>query len=309
MDKFIEKLNDIANCPNALYSAFAIDNKRKTGMKIALSAEQIRNFLYDAIGYLCKNEFTKKQLGEYPSATPKEYIETIKSNDIRISEHLTALLNIPFNVETNVTNLLKYDTYMLRMEYNQSQYLFFTNKKPFIGYKKNNFIFAKLGLKKDYDVVADDVIRLIKHFDCIIVENICYMVTSNGRKLLGLQKMEIEQSLYNQQLLLEKGIISPNGRYVVEKYMCQSGKQKCLFEIDNGIMEELSNINETNVEEITQKYQLKIISGGSGKFYVSVADNKEVEKLVNTLTNKRGKNFNGDIVSAKSPFTLEHQQA
>ena len=307
MDNFIKKLQNIVQCSNALYSAFAIDNKRKTGMKIALSAEQIRNFLCDAIGYLCKNEFTKKQLGEYPSATPKEYIETIKSDDIKISEHLTALLNIPFNVETNVTNLLKYDTYMLRVEYNQCQYLFFTNKKPFIGYKKNNFIFAKLGIKDDYDVVSDDVIRLVKHFDCIIVENICYMVTSNGRKLLGLQKIEIEQSLSNQQLLFEKEIISPNEKDVVEKYMRQSGKQKCLFEINHGIMEELSNITESNVEEITQKYQLKIISDGSGSFYVSVADNNEVEKLVNTLTNKRGKNFDGDIVSVKSPFILEHQ--
>lgn len=307
MDKFIEKLNDIANCPDVLYSLFAIDNRRKTGIKIALPESYIRSFINDAITYVCEKKFLKMQLGEYPIATPKDYVETIKNNDARISETLNALVEIPSNPETNVTNLSKYKTYMVIVDIYTSKVYFLTHKTPFIAYKKDNSLFAKMGLTNDYEVIADDVIRLIKHFDCIVVDDTCYMVTREGKDLLGLQKLEIQKNLENLKLLSGKGIVSLKDIGTIEKYMKKSGKQRCLSEVNLTLMEKLSHIDATNKDLISQKYQLDIYLDDSGKFYVSVSDENEIEKLVSTLTNRRGRNFDDEIVSSKSPLTPENQ--
>ena len=307
MDNFIKKLKNIVECSNALYSLFAIDNKRKVGIKIALTEPDIRSFINDAITYLCEKKFLKMQLGEYPIATPKDYVETIKNNDARISETLNALVEIPMNVEINVTNLSQYNTYMAIVDDHDSKFYFLTRKTPFIAYGKKNSLFAKIGLTKEYEVIANDTVRLVKHFDCIVVGDTCYMVTKDGRDLLGLQKLEVKKSKDKLNLLSEKCIVSSKDIEIIEKYMKKSGKQQCLAEVNLTLMEELSNIAHTNKDLISQKYQLNVYGDDSGKLYISASNENEIEKLISTLTNRRGKNFDGDVVSSKSPFIREHQ--
>lgn len=305
MDNFIEKLKSITQCSNALYSLFAIDSRRKTGIKIALSESHIQSFINDAITYLCDNKFLKMQLGEYPTATPKDYVETIKNNDARISETLNALVEIPMNVETNVTNLSQYNNYMVIVDDHDSKFYFLTRKTPFIAYKNKTFLFAIFN--GGYDVVQDDAVRLVKHFDCIVVGDTCYMVTKEGKDLLGLQKLEFKKSKDNLNLLSAKGIVSSKDIGIIEKYMKKSGKQRCLAEVNLALIEELSHIDAANKDLISQKYQLNIYLGDSGKFHISSSNENEIEKLVSTLTNRRGKNFDDEIVSSKSPLTLENQ--
>lgn len=306
MDKFIEKLQNITRCSNALYSLFAIDSRRKTGIKIALSESHIQSFINDAITYLCDKKFLKMQLGEYPIATPKDYVETIKNDDARISETLNALVEIPMNVETNVTNFSKYNTYMVIVDNHDSKFYFLTHKNPFIAYKSKNAIFAKI-FNDGYEVIKDDAVRLIKHFDCIVVDNTCYMVTRDGKDLLGLQKLEIQKSLENLKLLSEKGIVSLEDMVLIDRYMKKSGKKQCLAEVNPMLIDELSNINATNKDAISQKYQLDLYSDSKGKYYVSVSNENKFEKLVGTLTNKRGKDFDGNFVISKSQLILENQ--
>lgn len=306
MDNFIKKLQDIVQCSNALYSLFAIDSRRKIGIKIALTERHIHSFINDAITYLCEKKFLKMQLGEYPIATPKDYVETIKSNDARISENLNALLEIPMNVETSVTNLSQYNTYMVIVDNHDSKFYFLTHKTPFIAYKNRNAIFAKI-FNDDYEVIKDDAVRLIKHFDCIVVDNTCYMVTRDGKDLLGLQKLEIQKSLENLKLLSEKGIVSLKDIDVIDRYMKKSGKKQCLAEVNPMLIDELSNINATNKDAISQKYQLDLYSDSTGKYYISVSNENKFEKLVGTLTNKRGKDFDGNFVISKSQLILENQ--
>ena len=97
-------------------------------MKVGLSSEQIRNFLTDCLQYLCDEKLPKMQLGAYPVATPKEFIETIRSTDGRISSTLERLLSIPISAETNATALSKYNAYMLIVDRASGSKVYFFTK-------------------------------------------------------------------------------------------------------------------------------------------------------------------------------------
>ena len=109
MEGFIEQLKSLITTNKGSYSCFAINTKRKIGMKIGLSSQQIYEFLIDCLNYLCSEEFSKMQLGDYPIATPKDFVEKLESTDSRISSTLNSLLGIPVNAETNVVDLSKYN--------------------------------------------------------------------------------------------------------------------------------------------------------------------------------------------------------
>ena len=54
-------------------------------------------------------------------------------------------------------------------------------------------------------------------------------------------------------------------------------------------------------------YQLDLYSDSTGKYYISVSNENKFEKLVSTLTNKRGKDFDGNFVISKSQLIPENQ--
>ena len=302
MEGFIEQLKSLITTNKGSYSCFAINTKRKIGMKIGLSSQQIYEFLIDCLNYLCNEEFSKMQLGDYPIATPKDFIEKLASTDSRISSALNFLLGIPVNAETNVVNLSKYNAYMLVVDTNESKYYFFTKKTPFMSYKKKNFLYAMFS-QNNYNVLDDNVVRLIKHFDCIVMGNICYMIGRNGRNLLGLNNVAIDNSLKNKKRLIQEGIVSKTNTNLIDSYMKRPGKAQCLSEVNESLMHLFSNINRDNKEFISKKYRLKIIQDTDDKFHIATSNEEEIEDLIATLTNKRGKNFEDETVETKSPFT------
>lgn len=301
MEEFIKQLKSLIATSNGSYSCFAIDTKRKVGMKVGLSSHQIYEFLTDSLNYLCDKKFSKMQLGDYPIATPKDFIEKIKSTNSRIATVLNSFLCIPVNAETNVTNLSKYNAYMVVVTTAESKYYFFTKRTPFIAYKKNNFIYA-LFSQSDYRVLDDNVVRLIKHFDCIVMENTCYMIGMNGRNLLGLNDIARDTSLKNKKRLVQEGIISQTSENLIDSYMKRPGKAQCLSEVDESLMQIFGHITLDNKEFISTKYRLGIIQDANGKLHISTSNEEEIEDLVATLTNKRGKNFEDETVETKSPF-------
>ena len=300
MEGFIKQLQSIITTNKGLYSCFAINTKRKIGMKIGLSSKQIYEFLIDCLNYLCDKEFSKMQLGDYPIATPKDFVEKLESTDSRISSTLNSLLGIPVNAETNVVDLSKYNAYMLVVTTNESKYYFFTKKTPFMSYKKKNFLYVFS--QNNYDVLDDNVVRLIKHFDCIVMGNICYMIGRNGRNLLGLNDVAIDNSLKNKKRLIQEGIVSKTSENLIDSYMKRPGKAHCLSEVNESLMQVFSNITLDNKESISTKYRLKVIQDTDGKFHIVTSNEEEIENLIATLTNKRGKNFEDETVETKSPF-------
>lgn len=135
MEQFISQLVTIVeHNQDVSYSCFAFDSKRKVGIKVGLTSDQIKDFMTDCLEYLCKKIFSKMQLGKYPIATPKEFVETIECNDVLISAELSGLFKIPINAETNLTNLAKYNAYMFIVEGEHYKHYFFTKKKSKISY-------------------------------------------------------------------------------------------------------------------------------------------------------------------------------
>ena len=300
MEQLIRKLRSLTSDDQATYSCFAISTKRKVGMKIKLSTQCVRKFLKDCLNYLCDKKFSKMQLGEYPIATPKDFIETIEIKSTLIATELHGLLNIPFHVETNATNLSNYNAYMFTIETSEYRYYLFTKRNPFIAYKKKNFLFAMLNNNK-YETIPDNTIRLVKHFDCIVLGDLCYMISMSGRNLLGIGNMTIENSLKNRQRLLETNIVRERDFELLVAYMRKPGKKQCLSEVNEDLMQTLSSVTPTIRINISQKYRLKIIEE-NGKCYVDISDEKKIEDLITTLTNKRGKNFEDETITTKSTF-------
>lgn len=301
MEEFIKQLKSLITTSKGSCSCFAVNTKRKIGMKIGLSSQQIYEFLIDCLNYLCNKKFSKMQLGDYPIATPKDFVEKIESTDSRISSVLNSLLNIPVNAETNVTDLSKYNAYMVVVTTSESKHYFFTKRTPFIAYKKNNFIYAMFS-QSDYSVLDDNVVRLIKHFDCIVMENNCYMIGMNGRNLLGLNDIAKDNSLKNKKRLIKEGIVSRTSANLIDSYMKRPGKAQCLSEVNESLMHVFSHITLDNKESISTKYRLKVIQDTDGKFHIVTSNEEEIEDLIATLTNKRGKNFEDETVETKSPF-------
>lgn len=302
MEKFTQRLKKIIENKNTQCSCFAINIDLKVGIKVALSSEQVHDFVVNCLNYLCDKKFSKMQLGPYPQATPKDFIETISITDERISSVLRTFLSIPVHAETNTTAMNKYNAYMIIVEIEKSKYYFFTKRNLFVAYKKKNFFYA-IFAKNSYDVVTDNLIRLVQHFDCIVLGDTCYMVTIDGRSLLGLNNVARDNSLRNKERLVRNGIIAAKDLRLLDAYMSKAGQAQCLSEINEEIMYDLSHINIEHIAEISTKYRLKILTDDNGKSYVDISSKEHLKDLISTLTNKRGKNFNDETVETTAPFT------
>lgn len=303
MDNLIENINSLLSNEDILYSCFAIDIKNEVGIKVWLSHKQLKEFFSDTMKYLCDKKFSKMQLDEYPIASPKDYIETINIHDSKISETVNFLSNIPVNAETNVTNLLRYNAYMIVADSGEKKHYFFNYRNPFIAYRKKNFIFRRFS-DESYEMFNEDVVRLVKHFDCMILNDVCCIVTMNGRQLLGLNSAMVDISQHNKERLFQEGIVSEKDFRVIDDYMNKKNKKQCLADLNEDIMQEFSRITAKNKDEISQKYRLNVVPdvNNSEKFYIDVSKKEFIDRLVATLTNRRGKNFDDEVVETKSPF-------
>ena len=301
VEQFISMLMSLAE-NEYRYSCFAIDTKRKIGMKLKLSSQKIREFISDCLKYLCDTKFSKMQLGKYPTATPKDFVETIECNNEKISSTLSSFFSIPLNAETNATNLQNYNAYMLIVETEKGNHYFFTKKSPFVAYKKKNFFFAMFS-EDEYDVVPSNMVRLIKHFDCLILNNICYITSLAGKNLLGLTNVAVENSFRNKERLLHEGIISSQHINLIHSYMKKPGKNHCLAEINESLIPIFSHITQDNNDSVKKKYRINTYQDPDGKLYIDVSDEKKLEDFIATLTNKRGKNFDDETVMTRSSFT------
>ena len=203
MDNFISNLKKTIQKAQR-FSCFAIDLNKKVGMKIQLSQIQLKDYMEKTVHYLCKEKYSKMQIGEFPSASPKEFIEIIKCDDELIKENVNSILMIPSNVETNELNIDKYNAYMIILDTGDKKYNFITKIKPFFNYKKKFLYFLS---NEDYKIIQDKLIKLIMNFDCIISNNKCYIINTNGKKILGLEDATIKESIENSQKLLDKHII------------------------------------------------------------------------------------------------------
>lgn len=296
MNTLINSLRNYVSNKQATFTCYTIDNNKTpfVGSKIELSHEQLKNFMTKTISYLCDKVYSTMNLGEYPAASPKEYIETLSCSDEKISTYIKGIENIISNPETNVTDFSKYNAYMIVIQIDKEPIIFITKKKIMHKYKKA-FCFSS----KDYTEVNNELIRLIMHFDCFIIDNTCYIITKQGRTMFHLEETLAQKSKAIKEHMISMDIFK---REKIEQYMKKPGHATCLANIDRKLLDVFKNITAENKDLISQKYRLPIIEIDD-VLKVDTSDGEKMNNFIDTLTNKRGKNFDDEIVYSASSFS------
>lgn len=305
MDNFRNVLTSITNNSTMVYTIYALNTKPDTfvGLKVALSQKQLKDFMSKSIAYLNEKMYSKMQIGDYPVADPKSFIESAPSNNNDIEKYYRQIVNIPKSPETNNTNLRNYDSYMIVTQIPDGEKtIFITKQNIFKTYGKKNFLYA-LTSKSKYTVIDDALIKLVMHFDVIIHNKNCYFVEIRGKSIFKLPEASTIRSEDFKNELFKDNIINKSGQEIINEYMKKSGKADCLANSDETIIDEFRHITKSNKASLENKYHLPIIYSDK-KYHIDLSSPEKVEAFIDTITHKRGLDFNNNIVISKSPFVI-----
>ena len=301
MDKLIVNLRNIV-ATASVFDCYAINTKKHpvVGTKIDLSNEQLSEFMKDATDYLCSKRYNKKQLGSYPVASPKDYIEILPCADEQIKSFIDSIEKIPFTPELNATDLKYYNAYFILLYCGDRKHFFITKKNLFTSYKAKYIYIPK---KEAFQRLSDKLVHLVRHFDAFTIDDNCYIVTDDGKFLLGLERDLVKKSNATKDELFERNILPEDDQDIVEAYMKKSGKAKCFAGTDENILQELGSIAPENKDVIANKYRLPIKKAPDGNFYIDVSDEEKLKNFIDTVTCRRCLDFNNHVVGCAAPFT------
>lgn len=301
MDKLTARLKHIVTSASNL-ACYAINTKKRpiVGMKIDLSTEQLSEFMEDTISYLCSKIYDKKQLGDYPVASPKDYIEILSRTDEQIKSFIDSIENIPLTTELNATKIKYYNAYFILLYCGEHRYFFITKKNLFASFKTKFMYFLR---KETLQRVPNKLVHLVKHFDAFIADDNCYIVTEDGKALLGLERDLIKKSTETKEELFERSILLEADRDTIEAYMKKSGKAKCFAGTDEDILRDLESIVPQNKDAISSKYRLPVIKDSAGNFHIDISDEKKLKDFIDTITRRRCLDFNNHVVGCTAPFS------
>ncbi len=301
MDKLIVNLRNIV-ATASVFDCYAINTKKHpvVGTKIDLSNEQLSEFMKDATDYLCSKRYNKKQLGSYPVASPKDYIEILPCADEQIKSFIDSIEKIPFTPELNATDLKYYNAYFILLYCGNRKHFFITKKNLFTSYKAKYIYIPK---KEAFQRLSDKLVHLVRHFDAFTIDDNCYIVTDDGKFLLGLERDLVKKSNATKDELFERNILPEDDQDIVEAYMKKSGKAKCFAGTDENILRELESIAPENKDVIANKYRLPIRKAPDGNFYIDVRDEEKLKNFIDTVTCRRCLDFNNHVVGCAAPFT------
>jgi len=295
----IELLNKIANTI-ANYKCYALNQQGNNiiGYQVSLSDTQLMLFMKTTLQYLAKYKYSKMKLGTYPEDTPKEYIETFK--DISTNEFLESIRSLPYHLEPNATDFKQYKSYVITTTLDGKDIMFFTRKKLLKNYTKRNFIFSKI--KGEYNEVTDALIHLTMHFDCIFIDDTFYIITIDGRELIGLTDSNKKRSLDILSKINSSSMIADDQKSILFDFV-KGNRIACLANADEKLIEIFQHITKDNKAAIEKKYGLQISKGSNDTYYIDISTKDNRCALISTLTHKRAKDFDDKIVYSSTPFT------
>lgn len=157
--------------------------------------------------------------------------------------------------------------------------------------------------KETLQRVPDKLVHLVKHFDAFIADDNCYIVTEDGKALLGLERDLIKKSTETKEELFERSILLEADRDTIEAYMKKSGKAKCFAGTDEDILRDLESIVPQNKDAISSKYRLPVIKDSDGNFHIDISDDKKLKDFIDTITRRRCLDFNNHVVGCTAPFS------
>ena len=278
-----------------------IKNNQKgfIGTSVELPNNHLKSFVNKTINFIC-DEYKKMSIDEYPVATPKDYIEKISCNNPIICKAVKSLRHAINDEETNNNNPADYKSaYVITIDIDDTTIIFITKKKLINTYK-NKHLYARLNGEK-YEHLTNDLIQLVMHFDCIIMNDTCYITTLQGRKFFHLEDISKKQSIETITDLLSMHIIADTDKEIITEYISKPKNYSLLANPDAKIIKELSNVNKNNRKKLEKKYKLSFVEN-NGIWSADLSSPEKIRDFADTITHKRALNFDLEVVSLRSPY-------
>lgn len=160
----------------------------------------------------------------------------------------------------------------------------------------------KSNTNDSYTEITDDIIRLVRHFDAFILDDTCYIVTKEGRAMLGLEKSRKEKCHEVLEQISSLQVLDQYGLAILKEYLRKPGQFGCLAGADEKLLQELSHITHQNKEHIQNKYHLDVIEDRNGVCMIDVRTQEQMKAFIDTITLRRGQDFDANIVTCAAPF-------
>lgn len=299
-DQFISDLKELTT-KDCTYNCYVIKNCKNgfVGTSVELPNSHLKFYMNKTINFLC-DEYKKMSIDEYPIAAPKDFIETIPCTSPTISNAIKSLRDTINNEETNHNDPTNYKSaYLITVDIDESTIIFLTKKNLINTYQKK-YLFTRLNGEK-YKLLTNDLVQLVMHFDCIIMNDICYIITIQGRKLFRLEDIAQKQSLDTKNKLVLNHLIAQDDEEIVTNYISKSKNYSSLANPDEKIIEELSHVNHKNKKKIEEKYKLKFVEK-AGILSIDLSSEEKIKNFTDTITHKRALNFDRNPINLKAPY-------
>lgn len=302
MKKLVQYINKFRSSSQATYALYAL--KINANEKYITCLLPIQNdlsaYFNGSMDFLIQNDYSKKEIVEYPIGKPKDHIEALKVDSVIIKDNIEKLNAAILSPETHVKNETKYDAYILVANLPTGEKAYFINKKNPCKTLKNSTYFS--WLDNSYKAIDGHLVQLTYHFDCIIINSYSYFITLNAESLLQLTKYYERQSQSCLKILENAGVLNNETVEILRDYLKKPGKYASLSNFSQEMIGKFENLTANGATIAEEKYKLKFIANNDGNFIPDFSIDGQMEKFVEIITHKRGKDFDDNIVKTTVPF-------
>ncbi len=307
MKDLVKHLKNLLSINNLSCALFALQIKNGKYLACQLKIQNgLEDFLKDSLQYLIDKDYASKTIEQYPLGKPKDHIEAIEISNDLTRDSFEKLKEAIISAETNNTNRTNYNAYIIVVNLpNGDTFYFINNRNPIKNYS-NSTIFHKGtdagGNNEEYKKVADQLLQLSFHYDCIITNSFCYFITLNAENIMQIPKYYARQTEKCIASLLGFGLINNDSEKDIRQYLKQPGKTFAMSVYDTEIINDFAQITSENLDEYNSKYNLNFEKNSSGKYLPNLSTDEEIGKFIKTITNKRAKGFNNKPVTSSTSF-------
>lgn len=300
MNKFLQIVEALKSNDSTGISLFALKYNASKIVSINIDFNDgLRSFFKASLDYLINEEYLHKEIKEYPKGDLKNNIEALPIDSDLIRARYDIILRALQSPETNNKNIEDYKAYVICANLNKHQAYFITLARPFKTLDNSSYWFFERG---SYKQLNSKLLNLIYHFDCIIINNYCYLITLKAESFLQLPKeyaAKREECLHEivSTLLIKEEVESEIRKYLNKHY------NRALIYYDNKIIEELGAVNAKNKAGLIKQYEVDFSISEEGKIILDLSTPEKVKSFIEIITKKRGRDLReGKLVCSNSPL-------
>lgn len=296
-------LKNIADGTEATFTLYAlkVSDTKLLATQIRIENDGLTTFAKRCLAYLTEKQYADKEIKTYPYGKPKDHIEKISTTNDLINTRYQDLLSAIAAPETNNTDISKYGAYVLVSSIGNERSFFINMKRPLKNYQHTTLLCFPVGTN-DFKKIDNQLLNLVFHFDCFIHSGHCYFVTLAAEPVFNLKQYHEKQTKDCQDALIENNLIQSSDLDKVTAYLKKPGKYRSLCDYKKEILENFSGVTRNNKAEFESKYHLTFLERDDGSCYVDVSSDEKLKAFIATITSKRGKDFENNVVFTPVAF-------